>query len=337
LRQTRRDPAQPDPSRSIQTRGVPPQKRPSAPPRRAAPPRRRKKKFSLRAAFRKAVLGVAIGVMGFGSFQYYAPQPYKDAVADIVTQAEYALHFKKPPPPDTLRFAFADKDAPVILGVPSKPMDNTKSGLPEKWVAMMGRQQMAMKNPENADIYAKWLSQLDDVRGKPVLEQAKRVDGLVDRTVKYQSDKVTYKEGDYWASPAESLANGKGDCEDIAILKYYALRYLGVPAERMYVIVVGDAPSGKIDHATLLVDAADYPSPLVPDSLRTAMTQKPKKTPAHFIVIEDDNTPQGQIRDPGKLKYVAYYAMNEKGVWSVPRKPAAKPKPKPTGGPSLTS
>lgn len=41
---------------------------------------------------------------------------------------------------------------------------------------------------------------------------------------------------DYWATPAELLRAGGGDCEDLAIAKYFALRELGVPVERLRLV-----------------------------------------------------------------------------------------------------
>ena len=45
-------------------------------------------------------------------------------------------------------------------------------------------------------------------------------------------------ENDYWATPVELLASNGGDCEDFAIAKYFSLRYLGVPAERLRITYV---------------------------------------------------------------------------------------------------
>ena len=42
--------------------------------------------------------------------------------------------------------------------------------------------------------------------------------------VKYGDDKDIYGIADYWASPYEFLARDKGDCEDDAIAKFFALK-----------------------------------------------------------------------------------------------------------------
>jgi predicted transglutaminase-like cysteine proteinase len=41
---------------------------------------------------------------------------------------------------------------------------------------------------------------------------------------------------DYWATPAELQRAGGGDCEDMAAAKYFRLRDMGVPAERLRLV-----------------------------------------------------------------------------------------------------
>lgn len=43
---------------------------------------------------------------------------------------------------------------------------------------------------------------------------------------------------DYWASPAEFLAVGGGDCEDFTIAKYFTLRQMGVPDDMLRLVYV---------------------------------------------------------------------------------------------------
>lgn len=59
---------------------------------------------------------------------------------------------------------------------------------------------------------------------------------------------------DYWQTPGETLAKGTGDCEDIAIAKYYELASKGIPVENMQ-LVIGD--SFGIMHTVLMVKLDD--------------------------------------------------------------------------------
>ena len=56
--------------------------------------------------------------------------------------------------------------------------------------------------------------------------------------VKYGDDKDIYGIADYWASPYEFLARDKGDCEDYAIAKFFALKHLGIPTSKMFLSYV---------------------------------------------------------------------------------------------------
>lgn len=47
--------------------------------------------------------------------------------------------------------------------------------------------------------------------------------------ITYASDDVVYGAGDYWARPLETVYNGKGDCEDVAVLFVSLCRYMGIP------------------------------------------------------------------------------------------------------------
>lgn len=51
-------------------------------------------------------------------------------------------------------------------------------------------------------------------------------------------DENKYNSDDYWATRKEFIINGKGDCEDYAIAKYFTLIEVGIPKENLYLAVV---------------------------------------------------------------------------------------------------
>jgi hypothetical protein len=63
---------------------------------------------------------------------------------------------------------------------------------------------------------------------------------------------VLYGKLDYWATPAEILLRGSGDCEDFAILKMTALIRAGLPGNTLSLVVVRDNGRG-VFHAVLAV------------------------------------------------------------------------------------
>ncbi|MDJ0777312.1 MAG: transglutaminase-like cysteine peptidase [Gammaproteobacteria bacterium] len=54
----------------------------------------------------------------------------------------------------------------------------------------------------------------------------------------YREDRDHWGEEDYWATPSEFLGTHAGDCEDFVVAKYFTLRRLGVPDERLYLTYV---------------------------------------------------------------------------------------------------
>ena len=69
----------------------------------------------------------------------------------------------------------------------------------------------------------------------------------------YKEDRETYGNREYWAPPSEFMDNS-GDCEDYAIAKFFALRYLGYSNEEMRIAVVFDRMR-RIGHAVLAIYA----------------------------------------------------------------------------------
>lgn len=63
--------------------------------------------------------------------------------------------------------------------------------------------------------------------------KALHINRYINSAIAYQDDILTWHTNDYWATPAESLAAGKGDCEDFAIAKYASLLRAGVSASQL--------------------------------------------------------------------------------------------------------
>ena len=90
------------------------------------------------------------------------------------------------------------------------------------------------------------------IRDKKFLDKLETVNRVVNTMIGYRKDKEIYGGLDYWATPAETLARGIGDCEDFAILKMAALIKAGVPAQSMSLVVLQDREL-KVFHAVLSV------------------------------------------------------------------------------------
>ncbi len=71
---------------------------------------------------------------------------------------------------------------------------------------------------------------------------------------------------DYWATPIEFLVKGAGDCEDFAIAKYFTLKAMGMPEEKLNIAYV-KALQYNMHHVVLLYYAKAGAEPLVLDNL----------------------------------------------------------------------
>ncbi len=133
-----------------------------------------------------------------------------------------------------------------------------------------------------------WLQALDDLAGRPALEQVRSVHRFVNRWA-YRPDLANHGRSDFWAAPVEFFARS-GDCEDYAIAKYVSLRRLGFPAERLRLVVLQDTARG-IAHAVLAVYLAGEV----------------------WILDNLADEPEPQARFP---HYAPYYSLNEDGRWA---------------------
>ncbi len=95
-----------------------------------------------------------------------------------------------------------------------------------------------------------WDKLKEQTKGKSLLNQIKIVNTFWNQWP-YRQDKDVYRKLDYWAAPYQFKKNS-GDCEDYAIAKYYTLRELGFPMERLRVVVVKDTIL-NLAHAILAV------------------------------------------------------------------------------------
>lgn len=71
---------------------------------------------------------------------------------------------------------------------------------------------------------------------------------------------------DYWATPLETISTNGGDCEDFVIAKYFTLKYLHVPEERMRMTYVKALTINKA-HMVLTYFLTPESEPLVLDNL----------------------------------------------------------------------
>jgi len=85
--------------------------------------------------------------------------------------------------------------------------------------------------------------------GRARIGQINRAVNLAIRPV---SDLVQYGVDDFWAAPLTTMRTGAGDCDDYAILKYLALREVGIAPENIRLMIVRDVRRQN-NHAVVAV------------------------------------------------------------------------------------
>ncbi|ERI53908.1 hypothetical protein EA796_10285 [Pseudomonas sp. AOB-7] len=92
------------------------------------------------------------------------------------------------------------------------------------------------------------------------------VNRFFNRTIRFTDDIRLWQQNDYWATPVEMLVKGAGDCEDYSIAKYFTLRRLGIPSEKLRITYV-KALNYNQAHMVLTYYASPTAEPLVLDNL----------------------------------------------------------------------
>lgn len=141
---------------------------------------------------------------------------------------------------------------------------------------------------DDAELAAEWNQLYAKLSYAPRETQIRYVNQLFNTWI-YKDDLKTYGQHDYWASPREFIANA-GDCEDYAIIKYFAMRALGVPARDLCIVVLY-VPKARIGHAVLVVQ--DYDG---------------------FYVLDNDSDAIVARNNSLEL-YIPEFYINEEGIW----------------------
>lgn len=92
---------------------------------------------------------------------------------------------------------------------------------------------------------------------------------------------------DYWATPIEFLSTDGGDCEDFAIAKYFTLRTLGVPDEKLRLIYVKELVIYRQAHMVLAYLPTPDADPLILDNINR--TIQPASTRTDLLPVYSFN------------------------------------------------
>ncbi|KHN49974.1 cysteine protease LapG [Pectobacterium fontis] len=111
-----------------------------------------------------------------------------------------------------------------------------------------------------------WQTLLAASRNKEEKALLSSVNQFFNDRMLFRDDSVIWNQEDYWATPIEALRKGAGDCEDYALAKYFTLRHLGVPADKLRITYVKALRLNKA-HMVLTYYPTPTSIPLVLDNL----------------------------------------------------------------------
>ncbi len=128
-----------------------------------------------------------------------------------------------------------------------------------------------------------WQRMLGEGRSGTEMERLRRVNDFFNRRIAFDDDMSVWGQSDYWATPAELIGQGRGDCEDFSIAKYYSLIELGVSVSKLrlvYVKAVQTGPGGSFQqaHMVLAYYATPNADPLVLDNLNSQILSASRRS-----------------------------------------------------------
>ncbi|MVV49398.1 hypothetical protein EJA72_14295 [Pseudomonas sp. PB120] len=111
-----------------------------------------------------------------------------------------------------------------------------------------------------------WSQMLKGETDAPEREQLSAVNRFFNQQLSFEDDTRIWRQTDYWATPVESLIKGAADCEDYALAKYFSLRRLGIPSEKLRITYVKALTQNQA-HMVLTFYSSPTADPLVLDNL----------------------------------------------------------------------
>lgn len=119
-------------------------------------------------------------------------------------------------------------------------------------------------------------------------DKLKRINDFFNKNITFEDDYSIWDQTDYWATPLETIGQGRADCEDFAIAKYYSLKDVGVPLAKLRLVYVKaklEGASGPTLQAHMVL--AYYPAPnaepLVLDNLVPDIRPASQRTDLHPV------------------------------------------------------
>lgn len=133
-----------------------------------------------------------------------------------------------------------------------------------------------------------WQKLLQDQQKSPTEDKLRRVNEFFNRRIEFSYSSDAWGQADYWATPMETLAKGKGDCKNYVIAKYFTLLNLNIPDSQLRFIyakahIGGLASNIQQAHMVLAYYATPDAEPLILDNLITEIRPAARRLDLHPI------------------------------------------------------
>ena len=128
--------------------------------------------------------------------------------------------------------------------------------------AVLQQQLVARYGQERVPLLKNWLGVMQTAKTKSDEVRLRQVNDFINQHIQFEDDISVWQKNDYWATPLETIGQGRGDCEDFAIIKYVALREAGIPTSKLrlvYVKATLETRNGLTQQAHMVL--AYYPAP----------------------------------------------------------------------------
>lgn len=132
-------------------------------------------------------------------------------------------------------------------------------------------------------VFEEWQKTLVGAKNAREPEKLRLINDFFNHRIAFEDDISVWGQSDYWATPTEFIGQGRGDCEDFSIAKYYSLIDTGIPASKLrlvYVRATQATPAGSIvqAHMVLAYYSAPNADPLVLDNLNPQILPASKRS-----------------------------------------------------------
>ncbi|MEN8205101.1 MAG: transglutaminase-like cysteine peptidase [Pseudomonadota bacterium] len=167
--------------------------------------------------------------------------------------------------PGLRRYFFKQLSAILIAGlinlacVPRLPADEFT---PSRQI--LGKVEQDYGNYARQRVFT-WYKLINDYNDARPLDKLELVNNFFNQLA-FVNDSELWGQEDYWATPLQMLSSNGGDCEDFSIAKYFTLREMGIPEERMRLTYV---KALQLDQAHMVLTYFQTPDsePLILDNL----------------------------------------------------------------------